>query len=57
MALIRRPVAKPKVSDLDGVAGRRWLERLELPDEERETTEAALCQIDFLERELQEPSG
>jgi transposase len=53
-ALIRRLVAKPKVSDLFGAAGRRWLERLELPDEERETVDAALRQIDFLERELKE---
>jgi transposase len=53
-ALIRRLVAKPKVSDLFGVAGRRWLAALELPDEERETVDAALRQIDFLERELQE---
>jgi transposase len=40
--------------DLFGVAGRRWLEGLELPDEERETVDAALRQIDFLERELKE---
>jgi transposase len=53
-ALIRRLVAKPKVSDLFGVAGRRWLERLELPDEERETVDSALRQIDFLESELEE---
>jgi transposase len=53
-ALIRRLVSKPKLSDLFGVAGRRWLGGLELPDEERETVDAALRQIDFLERELQE---
>jgi transposase len=53
-ALIRRLVPRPKVSDLFGVAGRRWLAGLELPDEERETVDAALRQIDFLERELQE---
>jgi transposase len=53
-ALIRRLVSKPKISDLFGVAGRRWLAGLELPDEERETVDAALRQIDFLERELQE---
>jgi transposase len=52
-ALIRRLVAKPKVSDLFGLAGRRWLEGLELPDEERETVDSALRQIDFLEAELQ----
>ncbi|HYY22425.1 MAG TPA: transposase, partial [Thermoleophilaceae bacterium] len=38
-ALIRRLIARPKVSDLFGVAGRRWLESLELPAEERETVE------------------
>jgi transposase len=53
-ALIRRLVAKPKVSDLFGVAGRRWLEGLELPAEERETVDACLRQIDFLEGELAE---
>ena len=39
---------------LIGVAGRRWLESLELPDEERETVDSALRQIDFLEQELKE---
>jgi transposase len=53
-ALIRRLVRKPKVSDLFGLAGRRWLDGLELPDEERETVDSALRQIDFLEQELKE---
>ena len=53
-ALIRRLVTKPKVSDLFGVAGRRWLADLELPAEERETVDSALRQIDFLQSELQE---
>jgi transposase len=53
-ALIRRLVRKPLVSDLFGIAGRRWLEGLELPAEERETIDSALRQIDFLERELKE---
>jgi transposase len=53
-ALIRRLVRKPQVSDLFGVAGRRWLEGVELPDEERETVDSALRQIDFLEQELAE---
>jgi transposase len=53
-ALIRRLVTKPKVSDLFGVAGRRWLESLELPAEERETVDSALRQIDFLEQELEQ---
>jgi transposase len=53
-ALMRRLIAKPRVSDLFGVAGRRWLEGLELPDEERETVDSCLRQVDFLERELAE---
>src|ERR671918_122347 len=53
-ALIRRLIAKPKVSDLFGREGRRWLEGLELPIEERETVDSCLRQIDFLESELAE---
>jgi transposase len=53
-ALVRRLIAKPKVSDLFGVEGRRWLERLELPVEERETVESCLRQVDFLEGEIAE---
>lgn len=53
-ALIRRLVPKPRVSDLFGVAGRRWLEDLELPAEERETVDSCLRQIDFCEQELAE---
>ena len=53
-ALIRRLIAKPKVSDLFGREGRRWLEALELPAEERETVDSSLRQIDFLESELAE---
>jgi transposase len=53
-ALIRRLVEKPKVSDLFGLAGRRWLAELELPVDERETVDACLRQIDFLEQELAE---
>jgi transposase len=51
-ALIRRLVEKPKVSDLFGLAGRRWLAELELPLDERETVDASLRQIDFLEAEI-----
>jgi transposase len=53
-ALIRRLVPKPQVSDLFGLAGRRWLEQLELPEEERETIDGCLRQIDFLDLELAE---
>lgn len=52
-ALIRRLVQKPKVSDLFGVSGRRWLAELELPAE-GETVDGCLRQIDFLEQELEE---
>lgn len=51
-ALIRRLIAKPKVADLFGQAGRLWLERLELPEEERETLDSALRQVDFLDEEI-----
>jgi transposase len=50
--LMRRLIAKPKVADLFGQGGRRWLEELELPEEERETVDSALRQVDFLEREI-----
>ena len=51
-ALMRRLIAKPKVSDLFGREGRRWLAELELPAEERETVDSCLRQIDFLDSEL-----
>jgi transposase len=51
-ALVRQLIARPEVSDLFGVEGRRWLEGLELPDEERETVDGALRQVDFLEEEI-----
>jgi len=50
--LIRRLVARPEVSDLFGQAGRRWLGELELPLEERESVDAGMRLIEFLEREL-----
>ena len=53
-ALMRQLIAKPKVSDLFGLEGRRWLVALELPVEERETLDSALRQIDFLDREIAE---
>jgi transposase len=51
-ALMRRLVPKPKLSDLFGVEGRRWLKELELPAEERETVDASLRQIEFCESEI-----
>jgi transposase len=53
-ALMRQLIAKPKVSDLFGQGGRRWLEARELPICERETLDSALRQIDFLEGEVAE---
>src|SRR5918995_2093109 len=53
-ALVRRLISKPAVSDLFGVAGRRWLDELELPVEERETVDGCLRQIDFLDLEVAE---
>src|SRR5919106_175362 len=35
--LVRRLIARPQLSDLFGIAGRRWLAQVELPREERET--------------------
>ena len=52
-ALIRRLIAKPKLSDLFGLAGRRWLKALELPIEERETLDSCMRQIEFYESELE----
>ena len=51
-ALMRRLLAKPKVSDLFGLAGRRWLEEVELPAYERETVDGCLRQLDFCEQEI-----
>ena len=53
-ALVRRLITKPAVSDLFGVAGRRWLDELKLPVEERETVDGCLRQIDFLDLEVAE---
>jgi transposase len=51
-ALVRRLITKPAVSDLFGLAGRKWLREVELPVEERETVDGCLRQIDFLGEEL-----
>ena len=52
--LMRRLKGKPPCSDLFGVKGRKWLRALErdLPPEEAETVQAALRQIAFLDREI-----
>jgi transposase len=51
-ALQRRLQEKPPCSDLFGVKGRRWLAALELPLEERESVDAGIRHIEFLEAEI-----
>jgi transposase len=50
--LQRRLVERPPISDLFGVKGRRWLTEVELPVEERESVDAGLRQIAFLDAEI-----
>jgi transposase len=50
--LQRRLQGKPPCSDLFGVKGRRWLARLELPLEERESVDAGIRQVEFLDSEI-----
>jgi transposase len=50
--LMRQLVGRPPVSDLFGVKGRKWLAGLELALEERETVDAAMRQIEFLDAEI-----
>src|SRR3954452_22101998 len=50
--LQRRLQGKPPCADLFGVKGRRWLAGLELPLEERESVEAGIRHIDFLDGEI-----
>ena len=52
--LVRRLKGRPPASDLFGVKGRAWLAELELPIDERETVDAGLRQIAFLDGELAE---
>jgi transposase len=52
--LMRQLVGRPPVSDLFGVNGREWLRGLELATEERETVDAHIRQIEFLEQEIAE---
>src|SRR4051794_28862394 len=51
-SLQRRLQGKPPCSDLFGVKGRRWLAGLELPLEERESVDAGLRHIEFLDAEI-----
>jgi transposase len=50
--LQRRLQGKPPCSDLFGVKGRRWLAGLELPLEERESVDAGIRHIEFLDAEI-----
>ena len=51
-SLQRRLQERPPCSDLFGVKGRAWLAALELPVEERETADAGIRQIEFLDAEI-----
>ena len=50
--LQRRLQGKPPCSDLFGIKGRRWLAGLELPVEERESVDAGIRHIEFLDSEI-----
>jgi transposase len=50
--LQRRLQGKPPCSDLFGVKGRAWLAGLELPPEERESVDAGIRHIEFLDAEV-----
>jgi transposase len=50
--LQRRLQSKPPCSDLFGVKGRHWLAGLDLPLEERESVEAAMRHVEFLDAEI-----
>jgi transposase len=50
--LQRRLQGKPPCSDLFGVKGRAWLAGLELPLEERETVDAGIRHVEFLDVEI-----
>ncbi len=50
--LVRRLQGKPPCTDLFGPTGRRWLAGLQLPVEERESVDAGLRQLEFLQTEV-----
>ena len=50
--LMRQLVGRAPHSDLFGVKGRKWLAGLELAMEERETVDAGMRQIEFLDQEI-----
>ncbi|MGH9381510.1 MAG: IS110 family transposase [Thermoanaerobaculia bacterium] len=51
--LMRCLVGRAPFSDLFGKRGRQWLRELALPAEERESVDAALRQIEFLDSEIE----
>jgi transposase len=50
--LQRRLQERPPCSDLFGVKGRAWLAELELPPEERESVDAGIRHVEFLDAEV-----
>ena len=53
-ALMRQLVGRAPFTDLFGKKGRRWLAELELAEVERESVDAALRQVEFLDSEIAE---
>jgi transposase len=51
--LMRCLVGRAPFREPFGPKGRRWLSELELPEEERESVDSALRQIDFLDSEIE----
>jgi transposase len=51
--LMRCLVGRASFADLFGKKGRHWLAELELPEEERESVDSALRQIEFLDQEIE----
>ena len=52
-ALMRCLVGRAPFSDLFGAKGRRWLDGIPLPEEEREAVDSGLRQIEFLDSEIE----
>jgi transposase len=50
--LARNLCPRPPVTDAFGKAGRRWLDHIELPADERLTLDGCLRQVDFLDAEI-----
>ena len=50
--LMRRLVGRAPFTDLFGKKGRSWLAELALPEEERESVDAAMRQVEFLDAEI-----